>query len=446
MTALAPVLILKTARYDIHHGQLGIIRSLGRMSVPVYTVAEHHLTPAGTSRYLAGSFVWNADDLPRPQMLDALAIIGRQLNKPTILIPTDDLGAILIAEESARLRQWFVFPNLSAGMPRNLANKQALYTLCRQVGVPCPNTRCPTSISEVNEFAESARFPIVVKAAGRWLNPKLKVSIIHSERELVDVWHRSGSSQTPNLLLQEYIPHGEDWFFHGYCNAASDCLAGFTGVKLRSFPPHAGITTLGRSVTNDVLLHQAETLLKAISYAGIMDLDYRFDKRDRQYKLLDFNPRIGAQFRVFVDDNGLDVARALYLDLTGQTVRRSGQVDRRVFVAEPDDLRASVNYFRQGELSAYAWLYSFKGRKELAWFAWDDPLPFLMVWALLAVKGVSKIVRIGPFKSNAARQSAREGQERKRDLAIPIRRYGLWSRLTSIVAPLWQYLARPWWD
>jgi D-aspartate ligase len=92
------------------------------------------------------------------------------------------------------------------------------------------------------------------------------------------------------------------------------------------------MTTLGRSVTNDVLSHQAETRLKAISYAGIMDLDYRFDKRDQQYKLLDFNPRIGAQFRLFVDDNGLDVARALYCDLTGQVVRRSRQVDGRVFV------------------------------------------------------------------------------------------------------------------
>jgi D-aspartate ligase len=76
------------------------------------------------------------------------------------------------------------------------------------------------------------------------------------------------------------------------------------------------MTTLGRSITNDVLLHHAQTLLKAISYAGIMDLDFRFDERDRQYKLLDFNPRIGAQFRVFVDDNGLDVARALYCDFS----------------------------------------------------------------------------------------------------------------------------------
>jgi D-aspartate ligase len=199
MTAPLPVLILKTGRYPVHHGGLGIIRSRGRSGIPVYTIAEDHLTPARISRYLAGSFVWNAGDLPGPQLLDALARIGRKLNKPTILIPTDDQGAILIAEESATLRQWFVFPSILPGTPRNLANKQMLYTLCRQIGVPCPNTRCPTSISDLNEFAESARFPIVAKTAAGWLSPRLKVSIVHSKRELVDVWHWAESSQNLNL-------------------------------------------------------------------------------------------------------------------------------------------------------------------------------------------------------------------------------------------------------
>jgi D-aspartate ligase len=134
MTAPLPVLILKTGHYPVHHGGLGIIRSLGRLGIPVYTVAEDRLTPAATSRYLAGSFVWSAGDLPRPQMLEALARIGRNLDRPTILIPTDDLGAILVAEESSTLRQWFIFPDISAGMPRNLANKGMLYTVCRQKG------------------------------------------------------------------------------------------------------------------------------------------------------------------------------------------------------------------------------------------------------------------------------------------------------------------------
>jgi hypothetical protein len=69
-------------------------------------------------------------------------------------------------------------------------------------------------------------------------------------------------------------------------------------------------------------------------------------------------------------------------------------------------------------LSAYAWLRSFQGRKE---FDWDDPLPFLIVWARLAIRGVGKIIRIGPFRSNAARQSAGVRQQCKSDQPMPIR-------------------------
>jgi hypothetical protein len=56
-------------------------------------------------------------------------------------------------------------------------------------------------------------------------------------------------------------------------------------------------------------------------------------------------------------------------------------------------------------------LRSFKGRKEFAWFSWDDPLPFLMVWARFAIRGIGKMMRIERFKAHAARQAAGAGQE-----------------------------------
>ena len=59
----------------------------------------------------------------------------------------------------------------------------------------------------------------------------------------------------PNLMLQEYIPGGDDsiWMFNGYFDANSDCLAGFTGRKLRQTPPYTGVTSLGVCLPNDVV-------------------------------------------------------------------------------------------------------------------------------------------------------------------------------------------------
>lgn len=406
-----PVLILKTGRYALHHGGLGIIRTLGMLDVPVFTVIEDRFAPAGLSKYLTGKFVWDTRDLPRSRLLEGLKRIGRQLKLPTILIPTDDVGAILIAEEAVTLRQWFLFPKLRSDIPRSLADKSQLHTLCKQLGVPCPQAISPGTISEVYEFIETAAFPVVVKPSKPWLNPKIKPSIVSSPRALLDLYRRSEAQVPHNLLIQEYIRDGEDWLFDGYCDADSKCLAGFTGRKLRSYPSRFGSATLGRSVTNPALLQQAEALVKAVSYAGIMDIDYRFDKRDGQYKLLDFNPRIGAQFRLFEDSDRIDVARALYRDLTGQCVRRSPQIDGRVFVVEPYDCLASVHDLLGRQLSVRDWWRSLKGAREFAWFRRSDPFPFIVIWIRLAMAGVAEGIR---FLHYLFRRSEAEGSKIRR--------------------------------
>src|SRR2546427_5682119 len=144
-----PVLILKTGQYALHHGGLCIIRSLGMLDVPVFTVIEDRFAPAALSKYLTGTFVWDTCDWPRSRLLEGLERIARQLKLPTVLIPTDDAGAILIAEEALTLRQWFLFPKLRSDIPRSLADKSRLHVLCKQFGIPCPHAISPGTISEV---------------------------------------------------------------------------------------------------------------------------------------------------------------------------------------------------------------------------------------------------------------------------------------------------------
>jgi D-aspartate ligase len=394
-----PVVVLKVGRYTLHHGGLGVIRTLGRVGVPVYGVHEDRLAPAGVSRYLAGKFIWKTEGESVDQFLEGMAALGRRLGRPTILVPTDDLAAILVAEHAAALGEWFVFPRPPASLPRTVASKRGLYHLCKRLGVPCPEAVVPRSRPDVEAFLERARFPVVVKGAEAWLLPGTGVkstTLVKTPEQLLDIYERVEGRSGTSVMFQEYIPRdcGEDWIFHGYCDARSECLAGFTGIKLRSYPPHAGPTTLGRCVTNEPLRHQAETLFKLISYRGIMDLDYRFDRRDGQYKLVDFNPRVGAQFRLFEDDAGIDVVRALHLDLTGRPVPHGRLVDGRGFVVEPYDLLASWGYHRDGGLTMRAWLQSLKGIKERAWIAGDDLAPFSVMCLRFLARGVERALKL----------------------------------------------------
>jgi len=255
----------------------------------------------------------------------------------------------------------------------------------------------PSSIEDVRAFSEHASFPVVVKATEAWRIPEgaRTTSIARTPQELLQIYRQTETPQRPNLMFQDYIPRSsaEDWFVHGYRNARTDGLLAFTGRKLRSYPPFAGPTTLAVSVPNDALREQTEAFLSSIAYSGIMDIDYRFDRRDGRYKLLDFNPRIGAQFRVFEDNAGVDVVRALYLELTGSGVGRSQAAAPRTFIVEPFDLFASLSYVRHGQLTMREWWQSLKGKRELAWFSWDDPLPFVMMCVRLVLRVAGRALR-----------------------------------------------------
>jgi predicted ATP-grasp superfamily ATP-dependent carboligase len=167
--------------------------------------------------------------------------------------------------------------------------------------------------------------------------------------------------------------------FDGYFDRNSECLFGLTGKKLRRFPVNTGVTSLGICLRNETVEKTTAEFMKAIGYRGILDIGYRYDRRDGKYKVLDVNPRIGCTFRLFTSANGMDVARALYLNLTAQPVPPAPAVEGRKWIVEDFDLVSSLRSWQSSSLSMKEWLKSFNGICEGAWFAWDDPLPCLMM-------------------------------------------------------------------
>ena len=178
------------------------------------------------------------------------------------------------------------------------------------------------------------------------------------------------------------------WVFNGYFGADSECLVGFTGRKLRQHPARTGAATLGICESNEHIDQTTRRLMKAIGYRGIVDMGYRFDARDGRYKLLDVNPRLGASFRLFVGRDGMDVVRAMYLDLTGQPVPPTSTVEGRRWWVEPNDLWTRRELAREHAMTWRAWLGSLRGVQEAAWFAVDDPLPFAAMAALFVSQPV----------------------------------------------------------
>jgi predicted ATP-grasp superfamily ATP-dependent carboligase len=392
-----PGLIVKFGDYPLHHGGVGAIRSLGRLGIPMYAITEDRYTPAAASRYLRRAFVWPTTGTEEPERLvEGLLRIGARIGRPTVLVPTDEEAAVLIAEHQEELGERFLFPRVDAKLPRRLASKQGLHELCVEHGIPSPAAAFPQSYEEIVAFAESARFPIVAKnreAFVRRSQPAVNGTTRIATREGLLTLARDWGDQ-PGVILQEYLPReeAEDWIVHAYFDADSTPLAMFTGVKVRSWPPHAGMTANAYVVDNPELADLAARFIKQIGFSGVIDLDLRFDRRDGQYKLLDFNPRMGAQFRLFESESGIDVVRAMHLDLTGRTVPEGEQRAGHRYIVENIDLPALLAYRRSGYTTPHAPARA--SGTELAWLAGDDLRPFFTMLARFVRPGARHLYQL----------------------------------------------------
>ena len=373
-----------------NHVGVGLVRSLGRLGVDVYAVHPDTRAPSSRSRYCRHTFAWDIGRAEHEDSVSFLLEVAREIKDQAILIPTEDISCMFVADNAEVLRDHFLLPSQPPGLARGLSSKREMFSLCKRNGVPTPETYFPESREEVEQFITTATFPVVLKLVETPvfgeddpLRPGAGKAIARDATELLDGYDRLRRNGLDDVLLQEYIPGGPDsvWMFNGYFDSRSDCLVGFTGRKLRQYPPDTGQTSLGLCVWNETVAETTRTFFKTLGYRGIVDMGYRYDARDGSYKLLDVNPRIGAAFRLFLGTNGMDVARAMYLDLTGQPVPTTTPREGRKWLVENYDVASCAKTRRDGRLPLRPWLRSFEHVEEAAWLALDDPAPFgMMCW------------------------------------------------------------------
>jgi D-aspartate ligase len=382
-----PIVIFGLSRGIFHHGALGIARSAGRLGIPVHRIAREPWAPARLSRYSRG---WSRipEEATTAEVLEFLHACSRDVGR-ALLIPIDDAASVFVDEHAQTLEPDFLFPRQPVGLAQALSSKREMYELCMEHGIPTPASAFPESEAELLQYAEQGAFPTVLKCinAGDAPPGAPRVAIVENRDQLLTAYRQMESPDAPNLMIQEYVPGKPEtiWMFNGYFDRQSACRVGFTGKKIRQTPPYTGATTLGVCLPNPTVEDATVRLMAAIGYKGILDIGYRFDQRDGKYKLLDVNPRIGGTFRLFVGENGLDVLRTMYLDLTGQEVPSTTLSEGRRWIVMPWDLASSLTYWRRGDIKLGEWLRSLRYVQEDAWFAADDPLPFLALWAGLAL-------------------------------------------------------------
>ncbi|GLV83851.1 hypothetical protein Slala03_35400 [Streptomyces lavendulae subsp. lavendulae] len=370
----------------------------------------------GRSRYLRATHPGpdgGLDPEAPEALLECLAAVSGRIGRPAVLIAMDDLSAIAVSRVAPMLTDRFRIPHQPDNLPARVADKAELSRLCARWDVPHPETVIPASGAEAAEAAWRLGLPVVAKWSRPWLLPAgaglRSTTLVHGVAEVRRLYERSAEAGS-RLLLQRFLPAGPDtdWFFHGaFARGGRPLLAG-SGRKELSWPVRTGLTAVGRWLPDPAVEESGLRLAERLGYQGILDLDFRCDERGT-FRLVDFNPRPGAQFRLFTDDRGLDVVQAMYLDLTGQRVPEPVGGPGRVFVAENYALLAAVRGRRLPTTTA-ARSGGTTGGGAAAGGAGRDTEPVVPGAAARVVPGGAGAARVpGPVPPREERSAAQAG-------------------------------------
>jgi D-aspartate ligase len=372
-------------------GSLGVVRSLGRRGVPVWVLTGNHLI-AGYSRFAKKSFAWPGPD--NAYALDYLLALARRHHlQGWVLFPGGDAEARFIALNHETLAKVFRLITPAWHTLQWAADKRLTYQLAAEIGIACPWTLRPRNRSELAAIA--CPFPLILKPSARnSIN-----AFTHAK-----AWRADGAESllarydeavlmvgAESVLVQELIPgDGSCQFSYAAVCEHGVPAASLVANRRRQYPIDFGFTsTFVQSVENLEIEELACRFLQATGYSGLAELEFKYDRRDGQYKLLDVNARTWAWLSLGAKA-GVDFPWLMWNQALGEPIERTRGHAGCSWTHASRDLAAAFAEIRAGSLTLSGYLRSFQSTSlEFAAFAKDDPLPGLLdlplaIWRVVA--------------------------------------------------------------
>jgi LmbE family N-acetylglucosaminyl deacetylase/predicted ATP-grasp superfamily ATP-dependent carboligase len=199
------------------------------------------------------------------------------------------LGAVWAA--AGRLRAAGLRPAFSAVRPlAELLDKRTQLEAAARAGVAAPWTRWGPAAA-LEAAAAECPYPAILKPAFSHLGVKAlgaKALRCADAGELRAALARTGDIE---LLLQEYVPGGDDQLYTAGLFVCAGGHVAFTGRKLKQHPPGLGIARLAETVDEPGLVPDGVALLAELGYEGISQVEYKRDARDGSFRLMEANFR-----------------------------------------------------------------------------------------------------------------------------------------------------------
>jgi D-aspartate ligase len=364
---------------------LGVVRSLGRRGIPVYVVDDE----ASIAR--ASRFSKRAVRVPslrdEPSTLDALERLRREHGlEGWVLFPTREETVAALARNRSVLARSFRVPTPGWDTIRHAWDKRATYRLARKLGIPTPRTWSLLEESELRNV--DVRGPVVIKPAIKehfFYATHAKAWRADTESDLRRHFRQASSIVgVEEVIIQELIP-GDGHQQYSYCAffKEGEAVASMTVRRRRQHPSDFGrASTYVETVEPAGLEEPSVRFLRAIGYYGLVEVEYKLDPRDGEYKLLDVNPRTWGYHSVG-PAAGVDFPYLLFCDQLGYEIPRAHGRPGVRWIRLVTDVPNAVVDMRARRLRPRDYLASLRGVDTEAVFSVRDPLPGMYELVLL---------------------------------------------------------------
>lgn len=366
------------------HQGLGIVRALGRKGIPV-CVVDDEFSVSRFSRYTR-DFV-SVPSLRDPKVIaDTLLEVGHRLSlKGWVLYPTRDELVAAIALHREELKAMFRLPTPEWESVRWAWDKRNSYRLADELGIPTPETKYPCSVEDVRKLG--ARFPVAVKPAIKEhfvYSTKSKAWRADNVEELEKLYHDlPAEMESGEMMVQDMIP-GDGTHQFSYCAffKNGEAVGSMLARRTRQHPPDFGTSTFVETVDIPSVEEYSLRFLRAIDYYGLVEIEYKLDPRDGEYRLLDVNTRTWG-FHILGAAAGVDFSYMLFADQVGIPVEPTRGKAGVAWIRLVTDIPTSALEILRGKLSLRTFLRSLSMPKVGSIFDLKDPIPGIAELALV---------------------------------------------------------------
>jgi D-aspartate ligase len=365
---------------------LTVVRSLGRHGIPAWVLPEHQKI-ACKSRYAI-----EEHSLPLAGDEEQIAFLMELAEKHHlngwVVFPTEDKHAALIARHQGLLSRRFKLATSRWETVEAAYDKRATYRAAGEHGVDHPTTFYPRDRREVE--ALEVAYPVILKPAIKDVVNRFtqaKAWRVENRAQLLARYDEACALLDPGLIMvQEMIPGGgEAQFSFGALCSDGVALASIVARRTRQYPVDFGrSSSFVETVDCPEVEAAGRRLLMGLKYTGLMEVEFKYDRRDGRYKMIDLNPRVWG-WHTLATLGGVDFPYFLWRLVQNLPVPEIRVKPGYRWVRMTTDLPAAIREIRSGSLSVGSYLRSLRSPIGHAVFSSDDPLPFLLEVPMLAV-------------------------------------------------------------